>query len=235
MLNFQSEADPQRGGIVTTPTLTVEQAIGQLRLTDEQLRIWRKVTLVLGFRNVGKALSAIAPRKGAATGTVAPQVADSESLEARLATMVIIDQGPLRLPSVPRKRSSWDYRPMTMARAVKMIPTVYTPAIVAAIRKWHVEHPYNPAKWPFCSSMAKGKGYAVDITDATLAKYEAKECCGATMGIMESWDKTVSAVYQCAVNPKHTKPAMPKTPASIRTKKAKKAWDQYRGTALAAS
>ena len=116
-----------------------------------------------------------------------------------------------------------------------MIPTIYTPAIVAAIRKWHAEHPYNPAKWPFCGSMAKGRAYAVDQTDATLAKYEAKECCGAPMGLMESWDKTVVAVYQCAANPKHTQAAMPKTPASIRTKKAKKAWDQYRGTALAAS
>ena len=91
---------------MTTPSLTVEQAIGQLRLTDEQLRIWRKVTLVLGFRNVGKALSAIAPRKGAVTGKVEAQVADSESLEARLASMVIIHEGPLRLPSTPRKRSS---------------------------------------------------------------------------------------------------------------------------------
>jgi len=63
---------------MTTPSLTVEQAIGQLRLTDEQLRIWRKVTLVLGFRNVGKALSAIAPRKGAVKGIVEAQVADSE-------------------------------------------------------------------------------------------------------------------------------------------------------------
>jgi hypothetical protein len=66
---------------MTTPSLTVEQAIGQLRLTDEQLRIWRKVTLVLGFRNVGKALSAIAPRKGAVKGIVEAQAADSEPPE----------------------------------------------------------------------------------------------------------------------------------------------------------
>jgi len=206
---------------MTTPSLTVEQAIGQLKPTEDFLRTWRKVGMIVGYRNLGRALSAIAPRKGAVKGIVEAQAADSESLEARLASMVIIHEGPLRLPSTPRKRSSWDYRPMTMGRAAKMPPTVYTSAIVAAIRKWHVEHPYNPALWPFCSSMAKGRAYAVDQTDATLAKYEAKECCGAPMGIMESWDETVEAVYQCAVNPKHTKPALSKQATALQKANAK--------------
>ena len=193
---------------MTTPSLTVEQAIGQLKPTEDFLRTWRKVGMIVGYRNLGRALSAIAPRKGAVKGIVEAQAADSESLEARLASMVIIHEGPLRLPSTPRKRSSWDYRPMTMARAVKMIPTIYTPAIVAAIRKWHVEHPYDPAKWPFCSSARRqpSERRLLDQSASRLSLYKRETCCGERMGIMESFDAK-SAVYQCAVNPKHTKAA----------------------------
>jgi len=189
---------------MTTAHMTVDDAAAQLlpHLSPELVKLWRGLTKQVGFRNLGKAMCYLKP-------------------EAKVVEAVIIDEGRPRRASQPRPRNSWDYRPMTMARALKMPPTVYTAAVVAAIRQWHAEHPYNPALWPFCGSMAKGASYAVDMTDAKLAKYEAKECCGAPMGIMESWDGTISAVYQCAVNPKHTKPALSKQATALQKANAK--------------
>jgi len=68
---------------MTTPSLTVEDAIGQLRphVTEDFLRTWRKVGMIVGYRNLGRALSAIAPRKGAVTVNVAPHVLTDDELD----------------------------------------------------------------------------------------------------------------------------------------------------------
>ena len=49
---------------MTTQSLTLNEAVGQLRpyLTDDFLRAWRRVTLALGYRTVGKAVAALAPK-----------------------------------------------------------------------------------------------------------------------------------------------------------------------------
>ena len=79
----------------------------------------------------------------------------------------------------------------------------------------------RPIPAPFTPARLLGE-HPLDQTDARLALYESQECCGQRMGIMESWvhgevrqyggspKVSIDAVYQCAVNPKHTKPAIPK-------------------------
>jgi len=71
---------------MTTPSLTVEDAIGQLRphVTEDFLRTWRKVGMIVGYRNLGRALSAIAPRKGAVKGIVEAQVGKRELTDDEL-------------------------------------------------------------------------------------------------------------------------------------------------------
>ena len=69
---------------MTTPSITVEQAIGQLKPTEDFLRTWRKVGMIVGYRNLGRALSAIAPRKGAVKGIVEAQAAKRELTDDEL-------------------------------------------------------------------------------------------------------------------------------------------------------
>ena len=63
---------------MTSPTLTLNDAIGQLKplINDDFLRTWRKVGMIVGYRNLGRALSAIAPRKGTVKGNVGAQAAE---------------------------------------------------------------------------------------------------------------------------------------------------------------
>ena len=69
---------------MTAPSLTVEQAIGQLKPTEDFLRTWRKVGMIVGYRNLGRALSAIAPRKGTVKGNVGAQAAKRELTDDEL-------------------------------------------------------------------------------------------------------------------------------------------------------
>jgi len=78
-----------------------------------------------------------------------------------------------------------------------------------------IPYPFTPAR--------PATVRALDATDARLALYPPRECCGTPMGIMESWgimtaveyqktkngyDETpVKAMYQCAVNAAHREEA----------------------------
>jgi len=85
---------------MTTPSLTVEQAIGQLRPSDDFLRTWRKVGMIVGYRNLGRALSAIAPRKGAVKGNVGAQAAG----------YVLTGKGKCAISPKQRGRDVWKCR-----------------------------------------------------------------------------------------------------------------------------
>ena len=87
---------------MTTPSLTVEDAIGQLRphVTEDFLRTWRKVGMIVGYRNLGRALSAIAPRKGAVKGIVGAQAAG----------YVLTGKGKCAISPKQRGRDVWKCR-----------------------------------------------------------------------------------------------------------------------------
>ena len=109
---------------MTSPTLTLNDAIGQLKplINDDFLRTWRKVGMIVGYRNLGRALSAIAPRKGAVKGNVGAQAAkreltddeldDLQTLQERVFaaemwfdTYPAFNKVPLRYRTVTRKRT----------------------------------------------------------------------------------------------------------------------------------
>lgn len=70
-------------------------------------------------------------------------------------------------------------------------------------------HTFN-VPWPFTWARREYKA-VLDESAERLALYEPRECCGESMGVMESWidgdGGPVRAVYQCAVSPKHQEPA----------------------------
>lgn len=64
-----------------------------------------------------------------------------------------------------------------------------------------IPYPFTPAR--------RMEVQALDQSDIRLALYRPKKCCGSSMGIMESWVQgEAEAIYQCAINPKHTEPAV---------------------------
>jgi hypothetical protein len=68
---------------------------------------------------------------------------------------------------------------------------------------------------PWLFAWARPRAATVlDKTDVRLAHYYPAECCGSPMGIMESWTEGAKAIYQCAVNPKHRRDAVPRNTCS---------------------
>jgi hypothetical protein len=163
-------------------------------MSDDFLRAWRRVTMALGYRTVGKAVASVKPNGAKPAVTVLPT----------------------RCPDCERKA----HRRINGGRTHRLNKTE---SREYADRLWlsYIDCRYKGRDGFIAHREAMGdfrwRSYlrapdsfrAVDTTSARLQLYKAKKCCGEPMGIMESWGGT-TAVYQCAVNAKHTEPAIRK-------------------------
>lgn len=164
--------------------ITVEQALDRLsgHYDAEFLTIFKSLGYALGYRTLGRALAsdgkpgAVKPESNAAGASYCPECADK------------------RRRATTRRKCRGEYKPMTFARAKKIAP-------------WHPTREEVKAILARPSVSKLVKWYEVDATrDGVIDNYLPRECCGARMGVMESFDGG-KAVYQCAVNPEHHQPA----------------------------
>jgi hypothetical protein len=98
--------------MMVTSTMSMDDALGQLRplMTDDFIRAWRKVTLALGYRQVGKAVASLAAKSKPTTAQAPSKAytlteADQEyitSLESQLveAETFFQDYPTLRTPPI---------------------------------------------------------------------------------------------------------------------------------------
>jgi len=190
---------------MVSSTMTAGDALDQLRplMSDDFLRAWRRVTLALGYRTVGKAVATVKPNGAKPT--------------AHTATL------PTYCPTCAKKAARRYTTPHHRWTKTE------TREHVNAMWCGYVERVYGGSDGYIAACEARGdfrwRSYRVgtsrnlDDTDKRLALYVPKKCCGVPMGIMESWDMHgKQAVYQCAVNGKHTQPAIRKE--EIRRRKA---------------
>jgi len=182
---------------MVSSTMTAGDALDQLRplMSDDFLRAWRRVTLALGYRTVGKAVATVKPNGAKPT--------------AHTATL------PTYCPTCAKKAARRYTTPHHRWTKTE------TREHVNAMWCGYVERVYGGSDGYIAACEARGdfrwRSYlrkpsemrVHDMTSGRLGAYSPKKCCGEPMGIMESWDGT-TAVYQCAVNAKHTEPATPK-------------------------
>jgi hypothetical protein len=131
---------------------------------------------------------------------------------------------------------SWYYPPTKWEDYLNMLGIV-------AERRREIETTrfYREIPWPFTPARPTADK-VLDQTDARMALYPVRECCGSPMGIMESWgkmsvlemqgsdsgyqDTPVRAIYQCAVNAAHKEEAYAMSGAAALSNKAKKRADR---------
>jgi len=103
---------------MVTSTMSMDDALGQLRplMTDDFIRAWRKVTLALGYRQVGKAVASLAAKSKPTTAQAPSKAytlteADQEyitSLESQLVEAETFFQDyPLLRNSPLKVNSRW--------------------------------------------------------------------------------------------------------------------------------
>ena len=163
--------------------MTIDNALQSLsaHVGPDFARVWRKLGHEYGYRQLGKAIA----RHG---------------LESRM------------IAEVPKPRSNGRKNGHKNGRRMRYWWKHWTDDERAA--QWEYDrnrYAYNERLvWPFTWS-PRVTVIKPDETEAVLAKYEPRQCCGEPMGIMEAWQGTdVTAIYQCAVNPKHQEAAYPR-------------------------
>ncbi len=170
---------------MTTATLTLPP------VTPEFQRIVRTLGCEIGWKNVARRI-AFGPTLHAVTQGITPKAKRNGHKDYMLAWY---DARGLHLDTYQPERgtdgkNAWE---LACERAHELDATRYQRPIPA---------PFTPAR----RMIAK----ALDKTDIRLALYRGATCCGQPMGVIESWQNDVLPMYQCAVNAKHTKLAVPK-------------------------
>jgi len=164
-------------------------------VTPDFQRMFRAVALAIGYKNAAKQV-AYGP-----TAAAAPQVVyatpkarrNGRHKEYTLVWWDVDGRRWTREYRADREATAWGH---ACALAQSLDATRFERAIPC---------PFTPAR--------RQGGIGLNKTDVRLALYEPKECCGQPMGLMETWSgfgsgsNKVEAIYQCAVNAKHTKPA----------------------------
>jgi len=196
---------------MVSSTMTAGDALDQLRplMTDDFLRVWRRVTLALGYRTVGKAVATLKPNG------VKPTVA------------AVL---PTRCPDCERKAhrriNGGHTHRLNKAESREYADRIWLSYIDCRYkgRDGFIAHREAMSDFRWRSYLRKRDELrSLDKSAVNrLSLYKAKTCCGERMGIMESWDGS-TAVYQCAVNVKHTEPAIHNTSIAA-TKAAKDAY-----------
>jgi len=155
---------------MTTQSLTVNDALGQLRpyLSDDFLRAWRKVTLALGYRTVGKALAALSPKARPKAEQNEATAAYLEGLDAELVEVETFFQEFPRLTNPPirtvsRMRKGKGIYTKSGMRTVEQI--IVDDTLAGRLKERGIAVEYNKRRgqwWADCEDEAWGRDVSLE-------------------------------------------------------------------------